>query len=63
MENKPPRGRYMRIVHRIEKKIRQKRWLLQMVVKPRKPKKVVALKGRPSFTLKIHVNSNLYASE
>ena len=53
----------MRIVHRIEKKIRQKRWLLQMLVKPRKPKRVVALKGRPSFTLKLHVNSNLYASE
>ena len=34
-----------------------------MVVKPRKPKRVVALKGRPSFTLKVHVNSNLYASE
>ena len=53
----------MRIVHRMEKKIRKKRWLLQMVVKPRKPKRVVALKGRPPFTLKVHVNSNLYASE
>ena len=41
----------------IGEKIKQKR------VKPRKPKRVVALKGRPSFSPKVHVNTNLCASE